>query len=49
MPSFKVDIYIDEMYVKTEFVDADNIYDAEDKVAEKIEAALGFDIESLDE
>jgi len=48
MSKFRVDVYVDDMYVRTEFVEADNIYDAEDKILEKTEASLGFDVEELD-
>jgi len=44
MSLFKVEVYIDENYLKTVMVDADNQYDAEDKVREDLRIDLDSEL-----
>jgi len=45
---FKADIYFDEIYVKTDFIEADDEYTALEDLAEKHHSRVTYDIEELD-
>jgi hypothetical protein len=44
MPLFKVEIYIDENYLKTVMVDAETQYEAEDQVREGLNVDLDSEV-----
>lgn len=48
MARYKADIYFDEVYVKTVFVEADSSYEADEKLAELFANSIDYDTEALD-
>jgi hypothetical protein len=48
MAKYKVDIYFEEIYVKTVFVEANDVYDAVDELTEQHSDSINYDIEPLD-
>lgn len=49
MPRFKSDLYIDDIYVKTYFVDADSLEDAYDHFDETVRSDLFLDTEEIED
>jgi len=48
MAKFKADIYFEDVYVKTVFVEADDEYSALDDLVEEHYKSVTYDIEELD-
>lgn len=46
MSLFKIEVYVDENYIKTVMIEAETIYEAEDKVREELN--IDFDSEFVD-
>lgn len=46
MPNYKIDVFVDENYVRTLYVEADSEYEAEQQVQQQL--TIEMDIEELD-
>lgn len=46
MPNYKIDVFVDENYVRTLYVEADGEYEAEEQVRQQL--TIEMDIEELD-
>lgn len=48
MAKYRVDIYFEDIYVKTVFVEANDLYDAVDELNEQHADSINYDLEPLD-
>lgn len=49
MPRFRTDLYVDDIYVKTYFTDADDESEAFEMAKEEMRAEILLDVEEIDE